>query len=168
MIEITPANTKSDFILIEELADIIWRKHYIPIVGFGQIEYMLEKYQSAKAILKQVEIEHFEYFVLTYNKIPVGYISIRKEKERLFLSKIYVLSDYRGRKIGKTAMQFIKEKAKSYHLKTIMLTVNKENTNSIKAYETLGFVNIGTTVKDIGGGYVMDDYLLRLDLDYLV
>ena len=90
--------------------------------------------------------------------LNVGYISIRKEKEWLFLSKIYVLSDYRGNKIGKTAMQFIEEKAKSYHLKTIMLTVNKNNTNSIKAYEKLGFINVGSVVKDIGNGFVMDDY----------
>lgn len=158
MIEITKANTTPDYKQIETLADTIWRAHYIPITGIGQVEHMLKKYQSAEAISKQVEKEGFEYFVLTFDGINVGYISIRKEKEWLFLSKIYVLSDYRGNKIGKTAMQFIEEKAKSYHLKTIMLTVNKNNTNSIKAYEKLGFINVGSVVKDIGNGFVMDDY----------
>lgn len=161
MIEITLAQTQPDYILIEELADVIWRKHYIPITGIGQVEHMLKKYQSAEAISKQVEDEGFEYFILRYDKIPVGYISIRKEEGKLFLSKIYVLSEYRGKKIGKTAMQFIEEKAKVYGLKTIMLTVNKNNTNSIKAYEKLGFINVCALVKDIGNGYVMDDYQME-------
>ncbi|PIA80375.1 GNAT family N-acetyltransferase [Gaetbulibacter sp. 4G1] len=161
MIEITLAQTQPDYILIEELADVIWRKHYIPITGIGQVEHMLKKYQSAEAISKQVEDEGFEYFILRYDKTPVGYISIRKEEGKLFLSKIYVLSEYRGKKIGKTAMQFIEEKAKAYGLKTIMLTVNKNNTNSIKAYEKLGFINVCALVKDIGNGYVMDDYQME-------
>lgn len=161
MIEITIANTKPDYILIEELADVIWRKHYIPITGIGQVEHMLKKYQSAGAIAKQVVEEGFEYFMLTFNKEPVGYISIKNEGEVLFLSKIYVLSEFRGKKIGKTAMQFIEDKAKNYQLKTIMLTVNKNNTNAIKAYEKLGFVNVRALVKDIGNGYVMDDYQME-------
>ena len=119
-IEITIANTTPNYQQIETLADTIWREHYIPITGIGQVEHMLKKYQSTQAISAQVEAEGFEYFVLAYDGIPVGYISIRKEKEWLFLSKIYVLSNYRGNKIGKTAMQFIEEKAKLYHLKTIM------------------------------------------------
>ena len=161
MIEITLANTKPDYILIEELADIIWRHHYIPITGIGQVEYMLKKYQSAEAIAKQIEDDGFEYFILTFETTPVGYISIKKEKDSLFLSKIYVLSDYRGKKIGKTAMQFIEDKAKTYHLKTIMLIVNKDNINSIKAYEKLGFINTRALVKDIGCGFVMDDYQME-------
>ncbi len=165
MIEITLANTRPGYVLIEELADVIWRNHYVPITGIGQVEYMLKKYQSIEAISIQVEKEGFEYFVLAYEKTPVGYISIRKEEDTLFLSKIYVLSDYRGKKVGKTAMQFIETKAKNYGLKIIMLTVNKNNTNSIKAYEKLGFINVGALVKDIGNGYVMDDYQMKKSLN---
>jgi len=161
MIEITPANKSSDFILIEDLADVIWREHYIPIVGKPQIDYMLDKFQSAKAISKQIKNEGFEYFIMTYNKTPTGYIAFKKEKEYLFLSKIYVLSAFRGKKIGKTAIKFIEEKAKTYQLKGIRLGVNIHNTNSIKAYEKLGFVIIDSFVTDIGNGFVMDDYIME-------
>ncbi|GAA4952879.1 hypothetical protein GCM10023314_28020 [Algibacter agarivorans] len=157
MIEIAIANTTPDFLQIETLADTIWREHYIPIVGKPQIDYMLDKFQSAEAIEQQI-IDGFEYFVLNYDKTPVGYISIRKENKALFLSKIYVLSSCRGKKIGKTAMLFIEEKAKDYQLKKIRLTVNINNTNSIKAYEKLGFKNVGPLITDIGNGFVMDDY----------
>lgn len=157
MIDITTANTKAYYLQIEKLADIIWREHYIPIVGKPQIDYMLDKFQSATAIEEQVA-NGFEYFLITYEAVAVGYISIKKEAVSLFLSKIYVLSSYRGKKIGKSAMIFVEEKAKSYQLKSIRLTVNINNTNSIKAYEKLGFINTGSLVADIGNGFVMDDY----------
>ena len=164
MITITDATTDSDYQNIEQLANIIWRHHYIPITGIDHVEYMLKKYQSAKAIEDQVK-NGFEYYIMNYEEIPVGYLSILKEDQSLFLSKIYVLSNYRGKKIGKAAMQFIEDKAKAYHLNKISLTVNRNNTNSIAAYEKMGFVNIGAKVKDIGSGYVMDDYLLEKTLN---
>lgn len=151
------ANTAPDYLQIETLADTIWREHYIPIVGKPQIDYMLEKFQSAKAIEKQIE-NGFEYFILNYDDVSVGYISIKQETDALFLSKIYVLSSYRGKRIGKAAIQFIEKKAKSYQLKKIRLTVNINNINSIKAYENLGFKIIGPLVANIGNGFIMDDY----------
>ena len=166
MIEITPANKTSDYILIEKLADVIWREHYIPIVGKHQIDYMLDKFQTAKVISKQIVEDGFEYYTLSFNKTPIGYIGFKREKEHLFLSKIYVLSTFRGKKIGKTAMEFISKKAKSYQLKAVRLGVNINNTNSIKAYEKLGFKKVDTFVTDIGKGFVMDDYIMEKNVEF--
>ncbi|WP_299549718.1 GNAT family N-acetyltransferase [Seonamhaeicola sp.] len=157
MTNIVVANTSEHFKIIETLADIIWREHYIPIIGLPQVNYMLKKFQSAKAIKEQVE-KGFEYYLLFFNDVPAGYLSIKKENEALFLSKIYVVGEYRGRKIGKAAMVFVEEKAETYKLDKIRLTVNINNVNSIKAYEKLGFKNVGPVVADIGNGFVMDDY----------
>ncbi|GAA4883240.1 hypothetical protein GCM10023311_01700 [Flaviramulus aquimarinus] len=163
MIEISKAHKTIDYQQIETLANTIWREHYIPIVGKSQIDYMLEKYQTVAAINKQIATG-FEYFLIRYDAIPVGYISIKQEENALFLSKIYVLSTYRGKKIGKAAILFIEEQAKIYRLKNIRLTVNINNTNSIKAYEKLGFKNVGPLVTDIGNGFVMDDYQMVKEL----
>jgi RimJ/RimL family protein N-acetyltransferase len=46
----------------------------------------------------------------------------------------------------------------------IRLTVNKYNSNSIKAYDNMGFVSVDSIVQDIGNGYVMDDYVLEKDI----
>ena len=163
MIKFIPATSITHFECIAQLADVICREHYIPIVGKQQIDYMLEKYQSAKAISEQAK-QGFEYFLITFNTTPVAYISIKKEAKALFLSKIYVLSTYRGKKIGKAAMDFIESKANRYQLKTIRLTVNINNINAIKAYEKLGFKNLGPLVTDIGNGFVMDDYQMEKEL----
>ncbi|MCR8669348.1 GNAT family N-acetyltransferase [Aestuariibaculum sp. M13] len=164
MIDIQTASTHQDFKTIESLADIIWREHYIPIVGKPQIDYMLEKFQSAEAI-KQQALEGMKYFTLVYSGVPVGYIAIKPEEGVLFLSKIYVLKDYRGKGIAKSAMQFVENKAKDFDLKTIRLTVNINNEIAIKAYEKLGFINAGPIVADIGNGFIMDDYLMKKKVD---
>ncbi|MFB9057155.1 GNAT family N-acetyltransferase [Mariniflexile ostreae] len=159
MITISPVHSAPDCLRIEKLADAIWRKHYIPMVGKPQIDYMLHKYQSETAIANQIK-EGFEYFLLHADKVPVGYIAIKKEVNELFLSKIYVLSNYRRQGIGTFALRFVKEKAKKYQLKAIRLTVNVNNSNSIAAYKRLGFENTGTLITDIGQGFVMDDYVM--------
>ena len=63
-------------------------------------------------------------------------------------------------------MDFIESKAKHYQLKTIRLTVNINNVNAIKAYEKLGFKNVGPLVTDIGNGFVMDDYQMEKALSF--
>ena len=79
----------------------------------------------------------------------------------MFLSKLYVLRDFRGQGLGKTAMHFIENQAEQNNCSKITLTVNKYNTNSIKVYEKNGFINTGAVVIDIGNGFVMDDYTME-------
>ncbi len=163
MLEIISAATQHQFNQIAVLADEIWREYYIPMVGKPQIDYMLEKFQSAEAIKKQVDTG-FEYFIIMFDAIPVSYIAIKKEEKTLFLSKIYVLKSYRGKKIAKTALQFIEQKAKDYNLKTIRLTVNINNTDAINTYENWGFAKTDTLKVAIGNGFFMDDFLMKKGL----
>lgn len=148
---------------LEELAAEIWTEHYTPIIGSAQVSYMLDKFQNAKAIAKQIA-DGAEYFLMQEDKKAVGYFSYQKRDGALFLSKIYLLKDARGKGFGKQAMNFIAEKAKNKGLKSIALTVNKYNYNSIKAYEKMGFVTLRELVADIGEGYVMDDYWMELSV----
>lgn len=157
MLEFIKATNQKHFLYIEKMAYTIWQEHYVPIIGKPQVDYMLKKFQSVKAIKNQIA-DGYEYFLLEYRQQYVGYISVKQEKNTLFLSKIYVLRKYRGKKIGKKALGFIEEKAKQNQLKNIRLTVNKNNSQSINAYQKLGFKNRGPITMDIGQGYVMDDF----------
>lgn len=157
MIRFTKAIHKEQFQLIATLANTIWREHYIPIIGKPQVEYMLQKFQSANAIAHQIE-EKFEYYIIQLTDADVGYFSIKKEGKSLFLSKIYIQKSNRNLGIGKLTMQFIEDRAKNLDCHTLTLTVNKNNTNSIEAYKKLGFINRGAVVKDIGNNFLMDDY----------
>jgi len=160
MILFKPAKTINDYKTIAILAKGIWTEHYEPIIGIDQVNYMLKKFQSASAIKKQIEENQFNYFIIN-NYENIGYISIKAEAESLFLSKIYIAKANRGQGLGKASMAFIDQQAKKMDCSKIYLTVNKYNTNSIKAYQKIGFKIVEELVMDIGNGYVMDDYKME-------
>jgi len=163
MTSIVDAKSDKDFKKIEELATIIWTEHYTPIIGTEQVNYMLEHFQSVKTMKKQVT-EGANYYLINFQNTAIGYLSAYKKEDSLFLSKIYILKTYRGKSIGKTAMNFIQQKAETTNCKSISLTVNKNNTGSIEAYKKLGFQKTKELITDIGNGYVMDDYEMKKSL----
>lgn len=145
------------------LAHEIWHEHYTPIIGREQVEYMLGKFQSEEAIANQIA-EGYLYFLLTHEEKPVGYLSVLPKDKELFLSKIYVRSEERGRGFGRAGITFLESLARERGMSKISLTVNKNNVLALNAYERYGFINTGPTVADIGSGFVMDDYKLVLML----
>jgi len=163
MPQIQQALTAQDYELIARLADTIWREHYTPIIGEGQVAYMLERFQSAGAIRQQAAAG-MRYFLLWDQGQAVGYCAFEKRGEELFLSKIYVLQSLRGRGFGRAAMQYVVDQAQLENCRRITLTVNKFNAGSIAAYLRMGFRQGPPVQQDIGGGYIMDDYLMILDL----
>lgn len=162
---VTIKAVESDIALdsIESLATIIWTEHYTPIIGKDQVDYMLKNYQSKRAMQEQIKAG-MEYYSILRNEIAYGYLAVRREKESLFLSKIYILREERGKGLGKTAMEFVVSRAMNLGCAAVELTVNKNNTEAIKAYQKLGFVNQGPMETDIGSGFIMDDYLMKKSL----
>lgn len=160
MIKFLTATTRKQFADIAQLADVIWREHYIPIIGLDQVDYMVKNFQSAEAMYAQF-INGYHYFMIYSNDQFIGYISIKKEGDSLFLSKIYVSKDYRGKKIGQSAMDFVQEKALEMHCKSITLGVNRFNVSAIAAYKAMNFKISGEMITDIGNGFIMDDYKME-------
>jgi ribosomal protein S18 acetylase RimI-like enzyme len=54
--------------------------------------------------------------------------------------------------------------ARAYGCDALVLAVNKRNEGALAAYAKHGFAIVESVVKDIGGGFVMDDYVMRLDV----
>jgi len=148
--------------LIVQLANTIWIEHYTSIIGKEQVTYMLETFHSAQTISEQVEAVNIYYYLILHDKKLVGYMGIRENQKSLFLSKLYLLAQERHYGIGSQAIAHIKALASSKALKIITLTVNKNNINSIKAYQKMGFKITRDICSDIGEGYVMDDYEMEL------
>jgi ribosomal protein S18 acetylase RimI-like enzyme len=161
MVQFKPVIHKADFKTIAELAKEIWTEHYTSIIGTDQVNYMLDKFQSETAIQHQIKIDKYNYHIISNKQKPVGYLAFKTEKNALFLSKIYISKGARGQGLGKLAMNFIEKQAKQSKCKKIYLTVNKQNINSIKAYQKIGFKTIEALVMDIGNGFVMDDYKME-------
>lgn len=157
---INPVQSADQISLVEMLACKIWKEHYPAIIGHEQVQYMLGKFQSTPAIKRQIE-EGSNYHLLYEEDHPVGYFCYHYDNGALFLSKIYVCKEVRGLGIGKKALRYIFEQAKSQSVNAVRLTVNKFNAGSISVYKNLGFKTVDSVVKDIGGGYVMDDYVME-------
>jgi len=145
---------------IENLAFQIWHEHYTPIIGKAQVDYMLTKFQSSKAIIEQINNEVL-YFLAELDNRPIGYMSVEIKEQELFLSKFYLLSNKRGNGYGRNMIKFIDQLSIEKNLNKISLTVNRNNTDSILIYEQLGFIKCGTVTTDIGNSFVMDDYKME-------
>jgi ribosomal protein S18 acetylase RimI-like enzyme len=161
-----PVTTKEEIEATARLAAEIWREYYIRIITAAQIDYMLDKFQSVLAIADQIEHQGYEYYLMRVNGGHAGYLAIKPEDEnpKLFLSKFYLLKAYRGQGYGSRAIRFLEELCRERGLKAIWLTVNRHNTSSIAVYERNGFRTVRTQVADIGGGFVMDDYVMEKEV----
>lgn len=137
----------------------LWHSAYDGLLGVAQVEYMTQKFQSAAAIGEQIRADNYLYFFIERQGERVGYCALRPEKEKLFLSKLYLADAARGRGLGQRVLAEVAEDARRMGLNAVYLTVNKGNARAVRAYEKFGFVRTDSTVTDIGGGYVMDDYI---------
>ena len=145
------------------VAVAIWEQHYTPIIGEEQVEYMVEKFLSPDAIVEQIN-SGYEYFLFSYDYTFAGFAAIEERGEELFLSKLYVDEEFRGKGIGKYMFQKFVEIAKMRNLKKIWLTCNRNNVNSLAFYEHLGLKKVREEVTDIGNGFVMDDFILEYEV----
>lgn len=150
---------------IAEIADKIWHECFVDIISKGQIDYMVEKFQSLDAMTNQIESQGYNYFAVYDNGELCGYIGTKSEDDdRYFLSKLYLHKDKRGRGIASLMLKEVFAEARKNGKKRVYLTVNKHNCHAIEVYKKTGFVIVDTAVTDIGGGYVMDDYIMEYKL----
>jgi ribosomal protein S18 acetylase RimI-like enzyme len=145
------------------LATMIVKEHYDPIVGEIQNNYMIDKFQSASSIEKQLKNGYNYYFVSNISQEKIGFIGYYIRENDLYLSKFYLRKDQRGKGISKEMLNFLINKAKESNKNFIVLNVNKQN-NAIFAYEKLGFVKIGAEKNDIGNNYYMDDFIYKYSI----
>ncbi|MFC4099056.1 GNAT family N-acetyltransferase [Paenibacillus xanthanilyticus] len=157
-------NSEENIAELARLASDIWREYYIAIITMEQIEYMIGKFQSAAAITDQIERQGYEYYAIQGDGAAVGYLSVKPEEGKLFLSKFYVAKAYRGRGYASQAMAFLEQLCQARSLSHIWLTVNRHNEASIAVYEKKGFRVVREQVADIGGGFVMDDYVMEKEI----
>jgi ribosomal protein S18 acetylase RimI-like enzyme len=154
--------TEADLGPVAELAGVIWRKHYSSIITAGQIEYMLEHGYS-RATLERFIVEPGAGLLLARDGerlIGFGAFHQVDGPDELKLEKLYVHQDYHRRGVGSRLIRDVEEAAAAQKLSTVILNVNKNNVQAIRAYEANGFAIRESVVVDIGNGYVMDDYIM--------
>lgn len=145
--------------VVAGLAEEIWNQHFTPIIGKQQVDYMVEKFQSVPAIKAQLN-DGYQYYLLDNAKGYFGYTAVQPRGRELFLSKLYIKKSKRGKGYGRQALAFIESLAAMLDKSLVSLTVNRNNISTIKVYEKMGYKISGEIVKDIGKGFVMDDFTM--------
>ncbi|WP_372518546.1 GNAT family N-acetyltransferase [Candidatus Ruminimicrobiellum ovillum] len=156
--------TEEQIKVLADTANIVWHDAFKEILTLKQIEYMIEKFQSFNALTEAINKNGYEYYLIKADNNVAGYTGLHEENGKMFLSKLYILKEYRGKQVASKAFEFIENLAKEKKLKSVWLTVNKNNNHAIEVYKHKGFVVIRKQVADIGNGFVMDDYVFEKNL----
>ncbi|MEA5020876.1 MAG: GNAT family N-acetyltransferase [Gordonibacter sp.] len=163
--------TEEDRAVLAKLADEIWHEYWPALIGEAQTDYMVEQFQSLKAINRDICEHSYEYWLLHDEEDGrvVGYTGGHPEPEtnRYFISKIYLRAKERGHGFASQTIRFYEDICRTRGLSALYLTVNKGNELAIRAYIGKGFTTIDAVETDIGEGYVMDDYIMEKQLDCL-
>lgn len=164
-IEITKVKYFPELRQVAELADEIWHECFVGIISNGQIDYMVQKFQSLNAMTEQIENQGYTYFAVRDNGVLCGYIGVKPEEDdRFFLSKLYLHKDSRGKGISSLMLDTVFNEARKIGKKRVYLTVNRHNDRAVAVYRKIGFVTVDTAVIDIGNNYVMDDFIMEYKL----
>jgi GNAT superfamily N-acetyltransferase len=124
---------------VAELARQIWPISYAGILTSGQIENLLMRIYSEENLQKEMRAGHVFWGAYDKNDL-VGYASVYKEEETIWLKKLYVLPQLQGKGIGtllmKTAVTALSP------AKKLNLFVNCNNLPAQHFYERSGFACI--------------------------
>ena len=159
-ISMIPVKSTEQIETLSHLACDIWNQHFVPIIGQAQVDYMLDKFLSPKALCAQLS-SGYEYYLISCDNTLVGFTGIHDENGSLFLSKLYVHISQRGKGIASWTFHQLVQICKTRNLDKIWLTCNRHNTNTLAIYDHLGFKIVREEAADIGNGFVMDDYILE-------
>jgi GNAT superfamily N-acetyltransferase len=165
-----------------------WPSTYGHIISQAQIDFMLDWMYSDDSLEKQMNTGCEFYIASIKNSNvnnldngdwdAVGFCSVspddeKKEEENNStekvenskahkLNKLYVLPSAQGTGAGKALLNKCIEVAKAAGSNSLFLQVNKLN-NAYTFYLKKGFIKEREFKFDIGNGFYMDDYVMRLN-----
>jgi GNAT superfamily N-acetyltransferase len=128
---------------------------------------MLERWYSEPALRLQMGPKSQFFFMAEQNQRLVAYtaFTIKSDGKRtyLYLNKLYSLEAVRGQGIGKALLSKVIAEAQKRGILTIRLNVNRHNP-TVAWYLAQGFFVAEEMILQIGMGFVMEDYVMELDL----
>lgn len=162
-VEFEKVTTKTQLEDMSELATKILKAYYDPIVGEEINGAMLKSFQSVEGINKEIE-EGGEYYFVTHEGARIGFVAVEPKKEYYYLSKFYLLEEYRGKGLASQMFSFVKEKALKSGYDKIILNVNAANADTIARYKHFGFVVKKDIQRQVGEDMYVHDYVMQNDI----
>jgi ribosomal protein S18 acetylase RimI-like enzyme len=158
MIEIKQATILQDFQQIETLAREIMPEVYKDIVPPNHVTFFLDSFQTVEAIKTQIAEDHYQYYLLCLDAQVAGYLGIQLLTSRIHLSKVYILKNFRGKKLGKAALEFVDKTAQTQGASSVDLFVNIGNKATIEIYKKAGYIIADTITHKYDNGHAETDH----------
>jgi diamine N-acetyltransferase len=157
------AMTTADFETLARLAEAIWRAHYTRIISSAQIDYMLAGRYTPEKLRLYLNGEDRWLMLMRIDSRAVGYCSyaLTENPGEMKLEQLYLLPELHGQGLGKLMLSHVEEQTRARGRSTLVLQTNKHNDIAIAFYRKAGFTVREEAVFDIGGGFVMDDYVME-------
>lgn len=163
-ITLRTAETDADLDHITALAHRIWHEHYPGIITREQIDYMLAHGYGRDRLRADIAAGVRYVMVHTDPTEPAVAFAAHGPDEtdarRFWLHKLYVDRAQRGRGLARQLVNAALLDARQQDCEQLWLRVNRDNHLAVASYRRLGFTVAAEHVQDIGGGFVMDDYLM--------
>lgn len=155
--------TFNDIAVIQSIAKTTWPIAYGDIISKDQLDYMLNLMYSDASLIKQMEKGH-QFYLFEIKNNPIAFASVSNEGECIYkLNKLYVLPSTQKTGAGKALLQKVIEHAKAENGKQLILQVNKQNIAK-EFYLKQGFVILKEDILELEHGYIMDDYIMGLNI----
>ena len=150
-----------DIDAIASLAHAAWFGAYGGILPPGQIDYMLaQRYGRGRfdADLADPQKWLHQAFI---GDVRAGFATCDIHEGEFRLHELYIHPDMQHRGVGAVLAAHALSLAREHGYPALILAVNKNNAQAIRAYGKYGFQVRDKIVTDIGGGFVMDDYVME-------
>jgi len=150
---------------VAALARVVWQTHYPSIISPEQIEYMLARGYDLKNL--QAELAsgiHFKRAIAAGELRGFSSFGPGPATGEMKLHKLYVHPEWQRRGIAAALLDSCEADAHRDGATELVLNVNKRNEVAIAAYSRHGFTIRDSVTNDIGGGFVMDDYVMAKPL----
>lgn len=153
---------------VREMAELIWPATYRDIISAQQIRYMLDRMYALPMLAEQINSPEHRFFWIEAEAedLRCGFLAVEWDESdnSVQLQKLYLLPEQQGKGCGSAAWQALEELLRSGGCTQVSLRVNRFNATALKYYEKCGFTTQKTDCRDIGGGFVMDDFILKKSL----
>ncbi|MFZ2855589.1 MAG: GNAT family N-acetyltransferase [Rhodocyclaceae bacterium] len=158
------AATPADIDAIAALARVVWQATYPEIISQEQIDRMLEQRYNAAQLLAELATPQIGWVLIRVDGTLAGFASTRPADApgEIKLDKLYVDPDRQREGLGGRLIAHVVARARAQGCQTLVLAVNKKNERAIAAYRKNGFTIREAVCVDIGGGFVMDDFIMVL------
>lgn len=148
--------TDNDLKQLKAFAAPIWRECYDGIVEAEHTEMLISKYFDYDNIQK-FKADGMIYEYVLNNNDRIGFIAYEIRPEYIYLDKLYLLKEHRGKHLSKPIFNYLSD---TYRL-PIRLNVNRGNERAITAYKANGFTVVRTEEIPQQGGFVNCDYVME-------